>query len=121
MLLSGTELLFGTENLNQFLSPSCGIVCLIRMPLVKSFCHTRSAQMEKLRGEGGYHTFQGFSFLQLVFLRYKIRERHTTFHEIFAGVGSGMFTLETNRPLDMDEPCLAGKVIITIHSRVTLM
>ena len=52
----------------------------------------------------------------MVFLRYKIRERHTTFHEIFAGVGSGMFTLETNRPLNMDEPCLAGKVIITIHS-----
>ena len=45
----------------------------------------------------------------------------TTLHEIFAGVGSGMFTLETNRPLDMDEPCLAGKVIIAIHSRVTLM
>ena len=30
-------------------------------------------------------------------------------------------TLDTNRPLDMDEPCLAGKVIIAIHSRVTLM
>ena len=27
----------------------------------------------------------------------------TTLHEIFAGVGSGMFTLETNRPLDMDD------------------
>ena len=74
------------------------------------------SQRGRGKGEGGYHTF-----LQLVFLRYKIRERHTTFHEIFAGVGSGMFTLETNRPLDMDGPCLAGKVIITIHSRVTLM
>ena len=30
-----------------------------------------------------------------------------------------VFTLDTNRPLDMDEPCLAGKVIIAIHSRVT--
>ena len=29
----------------------------------------------------------------------------TTLHKIFAGVGSGMLTLETNRPLDMDEPC----------------
>ena len=57
----------------------------------------------------------------MVFLQCKIRERHTTFHEIFAGVGSGMFTRETNRPLDIDEPCLAGKGIITIHSRVTLM
>ena len=46
-------LLFGTENLNQFLSPTCGIVCLIRMPSVKSFCHTSSAQMEKpQRGRG---------------------------------------------------------------------
>ena len=44
-----------------------------------------------------------------------------TLYETFAGVGSGMLTLETNRPLDMDEPCLAGKVIIAIHSRVTLM
>ena len=31
-----------------------------------------------------------------------------------------VFTLNTNRPLDMDEPCLAGNVI-AIHSRVTLM
>ena len=65
-------------------------------------------------------SFQGFSFLQQVFLWYK-SGKVTTLHEIFAGVGSGMFTLETNRPLDMDEPCLAGKVIIAIHSRATLM
>ena len=31
-----------------------------------------------------------------------------------------VFTLDTNRPLDMDEPCLVGKVI-AIHSIVTLM
>ena len=29
-----------------------------------------------------------------------------------------VFTLDTNRPLDMDEPGIAGKVIIAIHSRV---
>ena len=29
-----------------------------------------------------------------------------------------VFTFDTNRPLDMDEPGLAGNVIIAIHSRV---
>ena len=44
------------KTLTTFLSPSCGIVCLIRMPLVKSFCHTNSAQMKKsLRGMGLFH------------------------------------------------------------------
>ena len=32
-----------------------------------------------------------------------------------------VFTIDTNRPLDMNEPCLAGKVIIAIHSKVTLL
>ena len=55
-------LLFGTENLNQFLIPSCGIVCLIRMPSVKSFCHTSSAQMEKSQRGRGKSYFSGFFF-----------------------------------------------------------
>ena len=53
-------LLSGTENLNQFLSPSCGIVCLIRMLSVKSFCHTSSAQMEKFQRGRGLSYFSGF-------------------------------------------------------------
>ena len=77
--------------------------------------------MEK--SQRGYYTFQGFSFFQLVFWYFYGTKsgKVTTLHEIFAGVGSGMFTLETNRPLDMDEPCLAGKVITAIQSRVTLL
>ena len=55
-------LLFGIENLNQFLSPSCGIVCLIRIPLVKSFCHTSSAQMEKSQKGRALSYFWGFFF-----------------------------------------------------------
>ena len=58
-------LLSGTENLNQFLSPSCGIVCLIRMLSVKSFCYTSSAQMEKFqrgRGKGVIILFRVFLF-----------------------------------------------------------
>ena len=61
-VLFGTELLFGTENLNKFLSPSCGIVCLIRMPSVKSFCHTSSAHMEKSQRGRGLSYFSGFFF-----------------------------------------------------------
>ena len=118
MLLFGTELLSGTENLNQFLSPSCAIVCLIRMPSVKSFCHTSSAQMEKSQRGRGLSYFSGFFFSPTSIF---MVQNQGKLHEIFAGVGFGMFTLETNRPLDMDEPCLAGKVIIAIHSRVTLM
>ena len=93
------------------------------MPLVKSFCHTSSAQMEKSqRGRGKWVIilFRVFLFSNWYFYGTK-SGKVTTVHEIFAGVGSGMLTLKANRPLDMDEPCLAGKVIIAIHSRVTLM
>ena len=88
-MLQRTELFFGTENLKQFLSPSRAIACLIRMPLVKSFCHTNLAQLKisqrgkglfDIKRSGGYCTFYVFSFLQLVFLGY--------IHEIFPGVGS---------------------------------
>ena len=87
------------------------------MPSVKSFCHTSSAQMEKSQRGRGLLYFSGFFFFPTGIKSGKV----TTLHEIFAGVGSGMFTLETNRSLDMDEPCLAGKVIIAIQSRVALM
>ena len=108
---------FNMSHLNLSATFWSGIVCLIRMPSVKSFCHTSSAQMEKSqRGRG-----KGVIILFRVFLFYNWYFYGTTLHEIFAGVGSGMFTLKTNRQLDMDEPCLAGKVIIAIHSRVTLM
>ena len=93
------------------------------MPSVKSFCHTSSAQMEKFqrgRGKGVIILFRVFRFSNWYFYGTK-SGKVTTLREIFAGVGSGMFILETNRPLDMDEPCLAGKVIIAIHSRVTPM
>ena len=78
--------------------------------------------MEKSqRGRGkGLSYFSGFFFSPTGIFMVK-SGKVTTLHEIFTGVGSGMFTLETNRPLDMDEPCLAGKVIIAIHSRVTPM
>ena len=79
--------------------------------------------MENLRGEGGRGViilFRVFLFSNWYFYGTK-SGKVTTLHEIFAGVGSGMLTHETNRPLDMDEPCFAGKVIIAIHSRVTLM
>ena len=55
------------------------------MPLVKSFCHTNSAELKisqrgrglfHIKRSGGYYTFYGFSFLQLVFLGYVIRESH---------------------------------------------
>ena len=93
------------------------------MPSFKSFCHTSSAQVEKSqrgKGKGVIILFRVFLFSNLYFYGTK-SGKVTTLHEIFAGVGSGMFTLETNRPLDIDEPCLAGKVTIAIHSRVTLM
>ena len=71
------------------------------------------------RGKGVIILFRVFLFSNWYFYGTK-SGKVTTLHEIFAGVGSGMLTLETNRPLDMDEPCFAGKVIIPIHSRVTL-
>ena len=37
-------------------------VCLIRMPSVKSFCHTSSAQMEKPQKGRGLSYFSGFFF-----------------------------------------------------------
>ena len=55
------------------------------MPLVESFCHTNSAELKisqrgrgffHIKRSGGYYTFYGFSFLQLVFLGYVIRESH---------------------------------------------
>ena len=48
------ELFFGTEKLNQFLSPFRGITCLIRMPLVKSLSHKLSTDKE-IPGGGGVH------------------------------------------------------------------
>ena len=71
------------------------------------------------RGKGVIILFRVFLFSNWYF--YGTKSGKVTLHEIFTGVGSGMFTLETNRPLDIDEPCLAGKVIIAIHSRVTPM
>ena len=96
-MLQWTELFFGNENLNQFLSPSHGIACLIRMPLVISFHHTNSAELKisqrgrelfHIKRSGGYYTFYGFSFLQLVFLGYVIRESHKITWNI-PGIGSG--------------------------------
>ena len=93
------------------------------MPSVKSFCHTSSAQMEKSQRGRGLSYFSGFFFspTDIFMVQNQGKSQHYNLHEIFAGVGSEMFTLKTNRSLDMDEPCLAGKVIIAIHSRVTLM
>ena len=91
------------------------------MPSVKSFCHTSSAQLEKSQtGRGLLYSVSGVFFPNWYVYGTK-SGKVATLHEIFAGVGSGMFTLETNRSLDMDEPCLAGKVIIASQSRVTLM
>ena len=112
-------LFFGTENLSQFLSPSRGIACLIRMPLVKSFCHTNSAQLKMAlpyQEVRGLLYFLQFFFSPTGIFRYIIRESH----KITQALALKVFTLDTNRPLDMDEPYLAGKVIIAIYSRVTL-
>ena len=72
------------------------------------------------RGKGVIILFRVFLFSNWYFYITK-SAKVTTLHEIFPGVGSGIFTLETNRPLEINEAFLAGKVIIAIHSRVTLM
>ena len=59
------------KTLTSFLSPSCGITCLIRMQSVKSFCHTSSAQMKvSWRGRGLFHIkrSEGVIILFRVFL-----------------------------------------------------
>ena len=42
----------------------------------------------------------------------------TLINTVYKGLALEVFTLDTNRPLDMDEPGFAGKVITAIHSRV---
>ena len=71
------------------------------------------------RGKGVIILFRVFLFSHWYFYGTK-SGKVTTLHEIFPGVGSGMFTLETNRH-DMDVPYLVGKVIIAIHFSFTMM
>ena len=87
------------------------------MALFVCLPHKFSTNGKTSEGKGVIILFRVFLFSNWYFYGTK-SGKVTTLHEIFAGVGSGMFTLETNRPLDMDESCLAGKVIIAIHSRV---
>ena len=82
--------------------------------------------MEKSQRGRGLSHFSGFFSPTGIFTVQNQRksQHYMKYLQVLARrefVGSRISTLETNRPLDMDEPCLAGKVIIAIHSRVTLM
>ena len=80
------------------------------MPLVKSLSHKFSANEKISEGKGAlpYQEVRGVIILFRVFLFSNWyfwgakSGKVTILHEILAGAGSGMFTLDTNRPLDMD-------------------
>ena len=101
------------------------------MPLVKSFCHTNSADQTENIPEGkgalpyqevrGLLYFLWFFFSPTGIFRVCNQGKSQNYMKYFQELALEVFTLDTNRPLDMDEPCHAGKVIIAIHSRVTLM
>ena len=99
------------------------------MPLVKSFCHTNSAELKiSQRGRAlpyqevrGLLYFLWFFFSPTGIFRVCNQGKSQNYMKYFQALALEVFTLDTNRPLDMDEPCHAGKVIIAIHSRVALM
>ena len=99
------------------------------MPSVKSLYHTNSAQTKIPEGKGvlpyqevrGLLYFLAFFFSPTCIFRVQNQEKSQNYMKYFQVLALEVFTLDTNRPLDMDEPCLARKVIIAIHSKVTLM
>ena len=98
------------------------------MPLVDSLSHKFSTNEKVSEGKEalpyqevrGLLYFLGFFFSPTSIFGVQNQGKSQHYMKYFQ-VLAGMFTLDTNRPLDVDEPCLAGKVIIAIHSRVTLM
>ena len=92
------------------------------MPSVKSFCHTSSAQMEKSQRGRGLSYFSGFFFSPTGIFMVQSQGKSRHYMKYLQVLALECLHLrQTDRPLDMDEPCLAGKVIIAIHSRVTPM
>ena len=100
------------------------------MPLVKSFCLHKFSTKENIpEGKGaipyqeimGLLYFLGFIFSPTGIFRVHNPGKSQNYMKYFRALALDVFTLDTNRPLDMDELCLAGKVIIAIHYRITLM
>ena len=101
------------------------------MPLVKSFCHTNSAQMKKIsEGKGalpyqevrGLLYFLGFFFSPTGISRVQNQGKSKHYMKYFQVLALECLHLtQTDHLIWMSPQCLAGKVIIAIHSRVTLM
>ena len=72
------------------------------------------------RGQGVIILFK-FFFSPTGIFRVCNQGKSQNYMKYFQALALEVFTFDTNRPLDMDEPCHAGKVIIAIYSRVTLM
>ena len=64
-----------------------------------------------MKRSGGYHTFLRFFFSPTGIFRVRNQRKSQNYMKYFQVLALEVFTLDTNRPLDMDEPCLAGKVI----------
>ena len=96
------------------------------MPLVKFLLHKFSTTENIPEGKGALPYQEVIILFKVFFSPASIFRVHNqgksqNYMKYFQALALGVFTLDTNRPLDMDEPCIVGKVIITIHYRATLM
>ena len=65
--------------------------------------------------------FLWFFFSPTGIFRVRNQRKSQNYMKYFQALALEVFILDTNRPLDMDEPCHVGKFIYAIHSRVTLL
>ena len=90
------------------------------MPLVKSFCHTNSEQIKISQGEWDSSISRGqwviilleFFFSPTGIFRVHNQGKSQNYIKYFQVLALEVFILDTNRPLDMDEPALREKLTL---------